>query len=123
MTKNAIDVTCPTCRAVKGEACRTVIVGGSEYHASRYRKASDFGRAVIRMEAERRAALQEAAKTRARHRVEPINGSWELAVKCYSCGAKPGIECTWKRGTKQRFHKQRVGRGKEAMKRSTENDH
>ncbi|WP_443689948.1 zinc finger domain-containing protein [Nocardiopsis dassonvillei] len=120
----AAGVSCPVCGSPKNHPCTTLIVGGTEYHAGRYQKARAYETTVLRLERERQTAVREAEKTRARHKVTPIGTNdldgYTLAVRCASCNAKPGNECSWQRATRIRFHTTRTKRGTAAMKRSTD---
>ncbi|WP_455906641.1 zinc finger domain-containing protein [Nocardiopsis alba] len=106
MPKSPLEVPCPVCRSRVGSACTGFILGGGEFHHARNARAANWDRSVETLRTRRKTSLSG----RRRVVVEPIDGSWALAATCYSCHAKPGVECSVKSGN-ERFHKQRRDRG------------
>lgn len=113
-------VACPTCRALKGESCKTVIIGSGDYHNERVNRADGWDAAVAGMRKKAKAAAD--AKKKRGPTVEPI-GSDDLAgytraVKCphTGCGKQPGEDCDTPRGLQ--FHANRRKRGETLMIRA-----
>ncbi|WP_455749728.1 zinc finger domain-containing protein [Nocardiopsis dassonvillei] len=112
-----LELACPTCRALKGQPCKTYVIGGGSHHNERVKRAEAWDAAVAGMRKKAKAAAD--AKKRKGPIVEPIGSDglegFIRAVKCPTCKVPAGTDCE---SNRVKWHGPRRKRGETAMIRA-----